>query len=181
MLSTRTDPLDGVNYWYLGSINKPWSWIRTSFSSPGAPACAASRIWPLCGITVSIPSRPVDNFLERNESGGHLPRSGSGWCGGVREALQELLDGSRTLFNRGALAVREWDLDQHALQVALRLQQLRLTRAFGNVAVAARARHAVWALYENAGRGSKRGSRRPHSSWRPAAVAARAELPARRR
>jgi hypothetical protein len=52
--------------------------------------------------------------------------------------------------DRGTLAVRERDLDQHALQVALRLQQLRLTGVFGNVEVAARAGHAVWALLEEA-------------------------------
>src|SRR6266851_9429407 len=123
---------------------------QSTFSSLITRVCAASRISPLCGITLSIPNRPVDNFVERDEGGVHLPRSGSGWRGCVSEALQELLDRRRTLFDRGTLAVRERDLDQHALQVALRLQQLRLTGVFGNVEVAARAGHAVWALLEEA-------------------------------
>ena len=36
--------------------------------------------------------------------------------------LQELLDRRRTLFDRSTLAAGERDLEQHALQVALRLQ-----------------------------------------------------------
>jgi hypothetical protein len=66
---------------------------------------------------VSIPSRPVDNFLERDEGRVHLPRSWTGRRWRVGQALEELLDRCRAFFDRGALAIRERDLDQHALEV----------------------------------------------------------------
>ena len=61
---------------------------------------------------------------------------------------EQAIDGGLTVLDCGALVVREWDLNEHALQVCLRLEQLNLRRVLWQVEVAPSTGHPVAALLE---------------------------------
>jgi hypothetical protein len=74
----------------------------------------------------------------------------TGGGGNVAQQVDQPVDGVVVVLDGGAFAVGEWDLDEHALQAGLGLEELRLGAGFGEVDVAARAGHAVRALLEEA-------------------------------
>jgi hypothetical protein len=68
--------------------------------------------------------------------------------GDVGEAPEQAIDGGLTILDCGALVVREWDLNEHPLEVCLRLEQLNMGGVLWQVEVAPGTRHPVAALLE---------------------------------
>src|SRR5437899_2503219 len=89
---------------------------------------------------------------KRNKIDGLGDLSRSRTCGrwAIGQPADQAIDSCGAVFHGCALVVRERNLSQHPLKIVFCFQQLSLARVFGYIKVAARARHAMRALFEEA-------------------------------